>query len=110
MRISKKYNKIAESYLYFAKSYSDIYDDSVTSKENMYSFETFGKPRIKYNELQANGKYNAYAIGKHWMDVTIAMWKEDIINGNLKKFELLDDPEIPEFVKSIVVKLPIEKW
>ncbi len=108
MRISKKYKKIADGYLYFSKSYTNI-DVSEKAMQDMHSFETFGFPRIKYNEIQENGKYNAYAIGKHWMDVTIAMWREDIINGNLIKFELLDDPEIPEFVKTIIPKLPIEK-
>lgn len=109
MRISKKYLKIAEGYLYFSKSYDHI-DDSDEAMRNMYSYETFGHPRIKYNELQENGKYNAYAIGKHWMDVTIAMWREDIINGNLIKFELLNDPDIPDFIKTIIPKLPIENF
>ena len=108
MKISKKYIKIADSYLYFAGKNYVSYDYSYEALERMYMFETFGKPRVKFNEVQENGRYNAYSVGKHWMDVTIAMWREDLIKGDLIKFELLDDPEIPEFVKNIVRKLPTE--
>ncbi len=103
MKISKKYQKIAEAYRYFAKDFSGSADFSMNAQENMYSFETFGSPRIKYSEPDSTGMYNGYAIGKHWMDVTLAMWREDIHNGYLTKFEIINDDEIPNFVKNIVV-------
>jgi hypothetical protein len=34
---------------------------------------------------------NGYALGKKWMEVTIAMWRKDIANGLLTVQELLDD-------------------
>lgn len=104
MRISPKYMKIADCYLYFAKDFLQNSDTSHDALTDMYSFETFGKPRIKYSQLQNNGMFNGYAIGKHWMDVTLAMWKEDVANGHLIKNEILSDQEIPEFAKTIVQK------
>lgn len=105
MKISKKYKKISDAYLYFAKDFIDSSDTSDKAMIDMYSFETFGHPKIKYSELQSNGTYNAYAIGKHWMDVTLSMWKEDLKSGIITKNELYMDDEIPSFVKSIIEKL-----
>lgn len=104
MKISKKYGAITEAYKFFANDFSGSADFSEQAKRDMYSYETFGAPVRKYN-IMYNGQYNGYAIGKHWMDVTLAMWREDIIAGNLTKFELFNDNEIPEFVKNIVVSM-----
>lgn len=52
----------------------------------MYSHETFG------TSISPN---NGFACGKSWMGVSIAMWKEDIQKGLLRKQELYDDPNFP---------------
>ena len=101
MRISKKYAPIVEAYLYFSKGFESA-DFSEQAKLDFYLYESTGTPRIKYSELQSNGMYNGYAIGKHMMDVTLSMWREDILCGNLIKFEIYSDNEIPDFIKSIV--------
>lgn len=63
----------------------------------MFSFESTGQPKFAYFERRSNGKYNGYAVGKHWMDATIAMWREDIDSGLLNRQELYDDPNIPNW-------------
>lgn len=102
MKISKKYTKIVEAYKYFARDFADTADFSDEAKKNMYSYETFGRPRVKYSEITPNGLYNGFAIGKHWMDVTLSMWREDIQSGFLTKYEIYNDPDIPDFIKNIV--------
>lgn len=104
MKISKKYNNIAEAYRYFCGNLNADFSES--AMKDMYSYETFGHPKIKYDQLY-NGNYNGFAVGKHWMDVTISMWLEDLKSGNLTKYELYSDASIPEFVKNIVNKLYI---
>lgn len=62
----------------------------------MYSFESTGSPRLSLTSDQRNG----FLVGKHWMDATIKMWREDIEIGNLTADELLLD--FPEwFLKKI---------
>lgn len=48
----------------------------------MFSHESTGTP------VESN---NGYLLGKRTMDITVAMWKEDIRNGCLIKSELLKD-------------------
>ena len=105
MKVSKKYHKIAEAYQYFCGNMDA--DFSEQAKLDMFCYESFGKPVVKYDIPQSNGQYNGYAVGKHWMDVTIAMWIEDLNNGSrvISKHELLNDPEIPDFIKTIIRKI-----
>lgn len=66
------------------------------SAMEMYSFESTGSPRLSLTSEQRNG----FLVGKHWMDATIKMWREDIEIGNLTADELLVD--FPEwFLKKI---------
>lgn len=69
--------------------------DEYMAKE-MYSFESTGSPKLSLTSDQRNG----FLVGKHWMDATIKMWREDIEIGNLTPDELLVD--FPEwFLKKI---------
>jgi hypothetical protein len=36
-------------------------------------------------------------LGKKWMNVTVAMWKEDIEQFNLRKYELYEDARFPHW-------------
>jgi hypothetical protein len=40
---------------------------------------------------------NGFYIGKQWMGVSIAMWKEDIHKGYLRRSELYEDPNLPHW-------------
>jgi hypothetical protein len=58
----------------------------------MYLNETRGikSPRITNGLFQAD-KVNGFAVGKKWMNVTIEMWREDIKQGKLWRWELEQD-------------------
>ena len=73
------------------------FDENMASL--MYQFESTGSPKLILNE-RFNNQYNGFLVGKHWMDATIKMWREDIENGNLTTDELLVD--FPEwFLKKV---------
>lgn len=48
---------------------------------------------------------NGYALGKKWMNVTIAMWKEDIKHGLLFKEELYEDGNYPHWWLDSIFKM-----
>lgn len=54
----------------------------------LFNHESYGTPI----EL-----LNGYALGKKWLNVTLAMWLEDIRAGNLFKYELYSDPKLPHW-------------
>jgi hypothetical protein len=54
----------------------------------LFNHESYGTP------LSPN---NGYALGKKWLNVHVAMWKEDIRDGFLFKKELYDDPKFPHW-------------
>lgn len=93
MRPSKKWNRIAKLYKRFAIdfSFADFSDEAAL---NMFIFESQG---VSIPNVENNG----FALGKKWMDVTIAAWKEDINKGLLFPFELLDDGYPEWFLKKV---------
>jgi hypothetical protein len=102
-KVSKKWKETALMYKYFSKSLDSQYlDFSISSAEDMYNYESTGFPLIIYYEKNNNGLCNGYAVGKHFMDITLSMWKEDLKDGILKKYEILNDFEVPEKLKEIV--------
>lgn len=90
MKITKKWRRMAEIYKRFCPN-EPCYDFSEQSVMDMFSFESTGRPKLNLTDRNSEGNFNGYLVGKHWMDATIAMWKEDIDNGLLSRFELLDD-------------------
>jgi len=80
---------MCEVYKYFSRSWSHICDYDEESMMEMFVYETFGEGRPNNT--------NGYFLGKKWMDVSVEMWKEDIEQRLLTKFELYDDPEIPNW-------------
>ena len=70
------------------------YDFSLMSERQMFEFESTGNPKLNLTN-RINGKFNGFLVGKHWMDATIKMWREDINNGNLSRKDL--ENEFPEW-------------
>lgn len=96
-----KYHDICEVYKIFARSWEHVCDFSEEAKRAMYEFETHGKA------ISKSKKHNGYQLGKQYMDVTIAMWKEDYGSGLLSKYDLLNDDTFPEWwIESVVDKWP----
>lgn len=75
---------MAEIYEKFVKDCQNI-DLSEEAAYQMYRYETFG------GIIPNNSIINGYELGKKWMDITISMWKEDLLCKNLFVFELQED-------------------
>jgi hypothetical protein len=96
----------AKVYIHFATAYdcSDA-DFSDEAALKMYKAESLGGPhKFPYHE-KTDGKFNGYALGKHFMDLQMTMWKEDIKSGILFKHELLNDSAlkpINEFIQNFL--------
>lgn len=80
-KISSRYRRKAEVYAKFAEQWKSVLDFSEEALEECFLWESNGK---QLTSPQSNG----FAVGKGWMDVNIAMWKEDIQNGLLFQWEL----------------------
>jgi hypothetical protein len=94
-KISKKWIRISELYRFFARDYHDL-DFSDDAALAMYDFESRGVGNVNHYD-KINGKINGYAVGKHMLDLQMAMWKEDIRSSYppiLTKYELLTDPDL----------------
>lgn len=86
---------MSEVYEVFANDWKDCCDFSDEALIELYNYESYGgrvSPR------------NGYHVGKKWLNVTVAMWKEDIRDGNLFKKELYDDPKFPHWWLDSVLK------
>lgn len=64
-------------------------DWSEKAKQAMFASETHGEPVDK--------RTNGYYVGKQWLGVTVAMWKEDLAKGLLSRAELYADPRLPNW-------------
>ena len=97
---SKTWRKMSEIYKIFAKDFDHVCDFSDTSAVEMYNFESTGNGAVSPN--------NGFAVGKHWMDATIKMWKEDVCkSGLLTKHELYQDKKYPSWFWD---KIGIKDW
>jgi hypothetical protein len=78
---------MSKLYIFFSKDYKDFLDYSEENKLELFLSESYGDVLCKHN--------NGYYWGKKWLNVNVAMWKEDINKGLLTKIELFEDPLIP---------------
>ena len=104
---SKKWNRMKPIYRYFAGE-SDTLDFSDTAAWEMFRFETTGVGNLKIGLFNTE-KLNGYAIGKHWMDVTLALWLQDLREGVLYIEELYNEyPDWHWWLNRCVLK-PLQK-
>jgi hypothetical protein len=78
---------MSELYKIFAKGFGDL-DFSDEALLSLYNHESYGlslSPR------------NGFAVGKQYLNVQVAMWREDIRAGLLAKFELYNDERFPHW-------------
>lgn len=87
MKIGKNFKKMVPVYEYFGKE-SDGLDWSDKSLNELYLFESNGSGEVKPD--------NGYYYGKKMLNVTVAMWKEDL-DTILCLSELYNDPELPNW-------------
>src|SRR2546429_301624 len=70
-------------------------DYSEAAAIEMYCYESTGQGDLRFGVFHAapGGKLNGYAVGKHGMDATVKMWREDLRGMLLFRSEL--EPEFP---------------
>lgn len=86
--VSNKFKRMAELYKYFARHWAHVLDFSDDALLEMFNSESYG--------TYVNPK-NGYLVGKQWLNVTVACWKEDIQMGTLYVKELYQDGNFPEW-------------
>lgn len=80
---------MCEVYRYFSRSWKHYLDYSEESMLELFISESYGDVKCKDT--------NGYYVGKKWLSVSVAMWKEDVSKGLLFKQELYDDPDLPHW-------------
>ena len=93
---------MASYYIRFAKDHMDICDFSDEAAKAMFDYESKGIGDLSMS-IFSREKLNGYAVGKHWMDVTVSMWKDSLKTGHLIIKELLNDGYDERFLKRVGV-------
>jgi hypothetical protein len=86
---------MCEVYRVFAKDWEHLCDFSDQALVDLFNSESYGSPI---------SRDNGFLLGKKWLNVTVAMWKEDIAQGLLFKHELYQDPKFPEWWLDSILK------
>jgi hypothetical protein len=86
---------MCQVYRIFCKDWEHLYKFSDHDMLEMYNSETYGDPV---------SSSNGFLVGKKWLSVTVAMWKEDIRGGILFKEELYKDGKYPQWWLDSVLK------
>jgi hypothetical protein len=96
MKIGKNWLKMTEIYRRFAAGHPlvDLSEDAAIA---MYRHETFGEPMPEANQI------NGFELGKKWMDITVAGWREEIPQLGLTVQELQADGYPDWFLKRVGV-------
>lgn len=93
--LTSKFKKMAEVYRYFGKDWKNCCDFSDGAMIELYNHESYG------TEISST---NGFLVGKKWLNVTVAMWKEDIRDRQLWKSELYEDENLPDWWLDSVLK------
>lgn len=93
---TKRWLRMAEIYQRFARHYPTT-DFSDETASEMFLHESTGSPIRDYPSL------NGFALGKKWMDVTVAGWKEEILSRGLLVLELQADGYLDWFLEKVGV-------
>jgi len=89
IKVSKKFRKMCDVYKHFSKDWKSMCDYSEESMLELFISESYGDVKCEPN--------NGYYIGKQYLNVSVAMWKEDIPKGLLFIKELYQDPDLPDW-------------
>jgi hypothetical protein len=84
--VSKRFKRMAEVYRIFSTDWAHLHDFSDEMLIELFNAESFG--------AEVSPK-NGFACGKKWLNVNVAMWKEDIASGLFRASELYADPKYP---------------
>jgi len=101
-----RWNRMAEMYRRFAPTDCAL-DWSDEAADAMFRWESSGDGELA-KSLFATKPENGFAVGKKWMDVTVASWTADIKAGLLFPAEL--DGELPPWFLRRVLGMAFYAW
>lgn len=87
--ISQRYRRMAEVYRIFARAWAHVLDFSESALGEMFAHESRGSAIDRSD--------NGYEVGKKWLNVQVAVWRQDIACGLLFKHELYADGAFPRW-------------
>lgn len=106
---SKNWRRMEPIYRYFGEG-NDNLDFNEASAVESYLFETHGTGNLKQGVFApGQSRFNGFAIGKHWMDVTIKMWLQDLQDGILRLEELYEEFPQWHWWLDKMVKKPLQR-
>src|SRR3989304_8292455 len=80
--------RVAKEYKLHAKDWENCCTFTDEDALAQYMSETYGGEHFfSYARRNPDGKYNGFAVGKHWMDVMQAYYVQDILQGDFCKAE-----------------------
>lgn len=93
---------MAEVYRSFGRDWAQTHSFSDEMLIELFNAESYGTPI---------SKLNGFALGKSWLNVNVAMWKEDLEKGTLFKEELYRDGAFPHWwLDSVLSKMHPLGW
>lgn len=79
---------MCEIYKIFSSDWAHILDYSEESILELFISESYGGK---------TSPKNGFAIGKKYLSVTVDMWRQDLLDGILFKYELYEDGRFPHW-------------
>jgi len=80
---------MCEVYKHFSKDWKTVLNYTEKDMLELFLSESYG-------DVKCNSR-NGFYIGKKYLNTTVAMWFEDIENKTLYKYELYNDPNLPDW-------------
>lgn len=100
--LTKRFMRMCEVYQLFAKDWRSTHSFTDEMRIELFNHESHGLPV---------SKLNGFALGKSWLNVNVAMWKEDFERGYLFKEELYRDEQFPHWwLDSVLQNLHPVGW
>lgn len=88
--MTQKWLRMAEMYKKFCPSNINCTFTKQDAIE-VFNHESNGEGNIRHG-IFGNPPFNGYLVGKHWMDITIGMWRDDNFKNVVKDDMWVDYP------------------
>lgn len=75
--MTKRWLEMSKLYKRFAEPWKDSCDFSDEAAKAMFDYESNGIGDLSLSIFETNMP-NGYAVGKHWLNVQVSMWREDL--------------------------------
>ncbi len=105
--ISDEWLIVSKVYAHFIPSGIRV-DLSEEALWQAYIYETKGVGEGSLSIFSSAGVYNGYIVGKRYLDVTLSMWQDDIQEGLITKWEIINEITDPTIKTWIAKRLGVD--